>query len=180
MRGRPHSECYWVRPGALLAGEYPAGATEAAGRRRLARLLSAGLDSFVDLTAPGELPPYTPLLQAEAELRGLMPRHRRFVIPDHGVPAQPASMDAIVAHIDAELAGGRGVHVHCRAGIGRTGMVVACWLVAQGAGPDEALAQLAEWWRGVGKSWRHERSPETDQQVEFVKTWAAGRSGGPR
>ncbi len=176
MRGRPHGECYWVRPGAFLAGEYPAGVTEAAARRRLAGLLAAGLDSYVDLTAADELPGYTHLLQAEAELRGALPRHRRFAVPDHGVPESPELMDDIVAHIDAELAAGRGVYLHCRAGIGRTGMVVACWLVAQGASPDVALAQLAEWWRGVEKSWRHERSPETDQQVSFVAAWGARRA----
>ncbi|TVQ48569.1 MAG: hypothetical protein EA371_05350 [Gammaproteobacteria bacterium] len=175
MKARPHGDCYWVRPGAFLAGEYPAAATAPAARRRLARLLDAGVDSLVDLTAPHELPAYAHLLQAEAELRGLLPRHRRFPIPDHGVPEHPDLMDDILAHIDAELAAGRGVYLHCRAGIGRTGMVVACWLVAQGASPEEALAQLADWWRGVEKSWRHERSPETDEQVSFVEAWGARR-----
>lgn len=47
--------------------------------------------------------------------------------------------------------------VHCRGGIGRTGMVVGCWLVEGGVAQDgnEALSYIAREWRTVQKAIRY-------------------------
>src|SRR5688572_20285195 len=55
---RPHLNSYWVRPGLLLAGEYPGAFDEAWARRKIRRMLEAGIRVFVDLTEEGELAPY--------------------------------------------------------------------------------------------------------------------------
>jgi atypical dual specificity phosphatase len=47
-----------------------------------------------------------------------------------------------VAAIEAALAGGRRVAVHCGAGLGRTGTLVACYLTRRGVRPDDAIARL--------------------------------------
>ncbi len=172
MRGRPHGNCYWVRPDALLAGEYPSAADAQAARGRLGRLLDAGIGSFIDLTESHELPSYLPPLQAEAELRGLMPRYRRMSIRDRDVPDEAAHMRAILDHMDDELAAGQRIYLHCWGGVGRTGTVVGCWLVRHGVEGEAALQRLAQWWREVEKSWRHERTPETDAQHAYVLEWA--------
>jgi hypothetical protein len=171
MNLRPHGNCYWVRAGALLAGEYPSARDPAAARHRLGRLLDAGIGSFLDLTQDHELPSYLPTLQAEAELRGLAPRYQRMSIRDGDVPARADDMRAILDHLDAELAAERRVYLHCWGGIGRTGTVVGCWLVRHGHSGEQSLQQLAGWWRGVEKSWLHLRSPETDEQYGYVLNW---------
>jgi prephenate dehydrogenase len=38
---------------------------------------------------------------------------------------------------------------------------------------EEALKQLAEWWKAVPKSQIHHRSPETHDQAEFIRNWAS-------
>jgi hypothetical protein len=54
----PLPNSYWVEPGRLLAGEYPASASRADSLERLQRLLAAGVTYFLDLTEPGELAAY--------------------------------------------------------------------------------------------------------------------------
>ena len=54
----PLANAYWVQRDRWLAGEYPGGATREATRARLAALVALGIDTFVDLTTPGELPAY--------------------------------------------------------------------------------------------------------------------------
>jgi protein-tyrosine phosphatase len=167
---RPISESYWVEPGRFLAGEYPAAAYVGRTRERLERLLEAGIDTFIDLTVPNELPPYLPILLELASQREVEVRYNRFTIMDHSIPIR-GIMTAILDSIDKSLLAGRNVYVHCWGGIGRTGTTVGCYLVRHGLSGEQALAQLAEWWREVPKSAYNPRSPETDRQVEFIMNW---------
>jgi len=170
---RPIAESYWVVPGQILAGEYPATAySPERARQRLISLLKNGFDSFVDLTHPDEIPSYAPLLMQEATEFGLPVCYRRFPIGDYGLPSQE-QMQAILVYLEQARQQGRKTYLHCQGGIGRTGTVVGCYLVQQGLGGEAALAQLAEWWRGVPKSALHPHSPETHEQAEFVRNWPA-------
>src|ERR1700722_16779466 len=123
----PLGNYYWVLPDQLLAGEHPCGATPELTRERLAALTAAGISCFIDLTEPHEMPAY-----ADALPPGVL-YHRR-AIPDHGLPAETATMTAILECILAALRGGQRVYLHCRAGIGRTGMTVGCLLAEGGVG----------------------------------------------
>ena len=49
--------------------------------------------------------------------------------------------------------------------------MVGCWLVRHGATGDEALGQIAEWWKGMEKAYRQPRSPETTEQHAYVRDW---------
>jgi protein-tyrosine phosphatase len=80
-------------------------------------------------------------------------------------------MNAILNAIESSLRAGHKIYLHCWGGIGRTGTTVGCYLVRQGKSADEALDQLAAWWRGVPKSRVHPYSPETREQVAFVRSW---------
>ena len=164
----PIPNSYWVRPGQLLAGEYPGSVTRAEAMERVQKLLSAGVTSFVDLTEDGELPPYDVLLP---ELTEQQVRYRRLPILDHDVPDSPAHMVKILDHIDAELAAGQCVYVHCRAGIGRTGTAIGCHLIRSGLTVDVALDRLQMLWQQSARSRRWASIPETDEQVEFVRAW---------
>lgn len=163
---KPVDEAYWVIEGRLLAGCYPGGKRPQDVARRLGALLDAGFDAFIDLTEPGELPPYQLYLPGHV-------RYARKPIPDHGVPRQAAQMGEIMAELDAALAEGRRVYVHCRAGIGRTGTVIACHLVARGLDGDAAIAELNALWLGSDRSDTWPEVPETAEQIEFIRDWAA-------
>ena len=112
----PHS--HWIEPGRLLAGEHPAGPDDKSTRKRLAKLLDAGIDCFIDLTEPEERESYQPLLAAARG--GGQAAYLRRPIRDHGVPQSEAGMRLILDTLDHALAEGRSVYLHCRAGIGRT------------------------------------------------------------
>jgi hypothetical protein len=168
---KPISQSYWVVPGEILAGEYPVSAysTERA-RQRIAAFLQHGFDTFIDLTSPGDSPPYEELLQQEAAEFGLQVRYLRFPIPDYSLPT-PEQMLAILDQLDQARNEGRKAYLHCHGGIGRTGTVVGCYLVRHGLGGQATLDQLAEWWRGVPKSAQHPNSPETREQEDFIRNW---------
>ena len=168
---RPISESYWVEPGRFLAGEHPAKFDEELTRKRIDALIEAGFDMFIDLTQANETFPYTKILLEETHAYNMEAVPHRFPIGDFGLPT-PKMMNAILDKIEEGLQAGRKIYLHCWAGIGRTGTTVGCYLVRQGNTAEEALDQLSAWWREVPKSQVHPRSPETQEQADFVRTWA--------
>jgi hypothetical protein len=168
---RPIPESYWVELDRFLAGEYPALYEVELTRKRIDSLLEAGLDTFIDLTKPNELPPYLPILLEQSHAYDVNVKYHRFPIGDFGLPT-PQLMKSILDTIDSQLKADRKIYLHCWGGVGRTGTTVGCYLVRRGKSGEEALGQLAEWWRRVPKSLFHSHSPETDEQVEFIRNWA--------
>lgn len=158
----PIPASYWVQPGRLCAGEYPYAAEPASAEAKLRRIRDAGVDTFIDLTEAGEygLAPY-------AESVGDL-EYRRFPIRDNDVPSVP-EMRTILDVIDDALKRGRTVYVHCWGGVGRTGTVIACYMVRQGATAEAAIASIAEWRRGTEDGYRE--SPEMPSQMKFVSEW---------
>ena len=172
MVSLPNPNTYWVLPGRFMAGEYPRDVSDTASRQKLAAYLRSGVSLFVDLTQEHEsgLLPYQAVLRDVAAEMGLDVDYIRHPIVDGGVPDRDA-MYRILATIDGALAGNTTVYVHCWGGVGRTGTVVATYLVQQGHTAEEALDQLARWWSQVEKNSRHPRSPENDRQEAFVRSW---------
>jgi protein-tyrosine phosphatase/ADP-ribosylglycohydrolase len=169
----PIPNCYWVEPGRLLAGEYPGSIARTEAMVRIQSFLRAGINSFIDLTEEGELPAYEGLLRTASEQRTA---YRRMAIADHAVP-EPVVMSRILDALQAELAAGRRVYIHCRAGIGRTGTAVACHLTRGGLTGEQALARLQVLWQQCARSAQWSSVPETDQQVRFVRRWNEQTSG---
>ncbi|MGB9329315.1 MAG: protein-tyrosine phosphatase family protein, partial [Steroidobacteraceae bacterium] len=162
----PLSNSYWALPGRVLAGEHPAGATEEATRERLKSLLAAGVSCFIDLTEPHECAAYA------QELPPSVDYHRKS-IPDHGLPGSPARMSEILACVRAALRDGGTVYLHCRAGIGRTGMTVGCLFAEAGRSGEEALEELNQLWQQSARSRQWFSVPETDEQSAYVRSWNA-------
>jgi ADP-ribosylglycohydrolase len=165
----PLRNSHWIEPGRVLGGEHPSGGGERATRKRIARLVDAGIDCFFDLTEPGELDSYEPLLAAAA--RGREIAYLRRPLPDHGLPNSDATMREILETLDGVLKEGRTVYLHCRAGIGRTNLVAGCWMARRDGAGAAALEELNRRWRNNGRSRNWPIVPETQEQEEFVRTW---------
>jgi protein-tyrosine phosphatase len=90
-------------------------------------------------------------------------------IPDFGTP-DPAALAATLAALRAALARepGRLFYVGCRAGLGRTGLILAC-LAAECGVPGDPV----DWVRAV----HDPRAVETPAQEAFARGWA--RRGEP-
>ena len=91
-----------------------------------------------------------------------------FPIPDRGTPLSLAKTTSLVEGLVARLQGGTAVAVHCRAGIGRTGLVAACVLSRFGMPFDEIFGALSRA-RGVPM-------PDTQGQIDWVKGFASQKS----
>lgn len=101
-------------------------------------------------------------LAAEESLcLGLNLQFISFPIPDRGVPSNPANLSKLLTALEAQLRSGNSVAVHCRAGIGRSGLIGACVLNAFGVDPDAVFGVLSRA-RGV-------IVPDTDAQVAWVR-----------
>ena len=169
----PIPSAYWVRPGQLLAGGYPTMLSRTGADAYIRRFLLAGVDFFVDLTEPDEIPPlyqYEALCREEAGPQSDRVLYRRFAIPDMDVP-QRALMQTILDALDAALAAGRRPYVHCYAGAGRTGTVIGCHLVRRGLSGQAALDLLDELRAGIpAPHWYP--SPYRTVQRAMVLNWS--------
>ena len=172
---RPIASSYWVAPGRLAAGEFPGAPHSSDARVKLRQLLQAGIDHFIDLTTPQDrLEPYAAIAKDEAAGLGLAVEWERHPIVDGSVPRSTDQMAGVLDAIDDALDQSKTVYVHCWGGVGRTGTVVGCWLVRHGSKGNDALRQIAEWWRRMPelKRFFHPDSPETWEQQEYVRTWS--------
>jgi protein-tyrosine phosphatase len=171
MSDKPIPESYWIIPGQFLAGGYPiSGYDKANFQHNLAAFLDAGFNTFFDLTRVGELPAYLPILQEEAARSGISVTYQRINIQDRGLPSHE-QMEVLLDALDAALASGHAVYLHCWGGIGRTGVTVGCWLVRHGLTGGQALIRLNELYRTSEQSKIYSQSPETDAQVKFILDW---------
>jgi ADP-ribosyl-[dinitrogen reductase] hydrolase len=163
----PLSNCYWVLPGKLLAGEHPGGDGVAVTRARLRRLLDAGISCFIDLTQPSELSSYGTELPVTVD-------YFRKPIPDHGVPPRREHMAEVLECMREALHAGRVIYLHCRAGIGRTATVAGCLLVERGLAGEEALTELNRLWQTSARAALWPQVPETPEQANYVRHWVRG------
>lgn len=164
---KPIENAYWVVEGHFLAGEHPLNGPEERAYQRLQALLETGFEAFFDLTMPDEIPSYHEKLQELASQHKRSVEYYSFPIPDFGIPT-PQEMSQLLDTLEKVLQRGLRTYLHCWGGIGRTGMVVACYLVRRGLTGDEALRELRRRWQSVPKSRLHPNSPETEAQRQFV------------
>jgi protein-tyrosine phosphatase len=159
------TELHWVDgpwPGKLALAPRPRGGDwleeEMDAWRR------AGIDTVLSLLTLEEEQDLDLLREAhEANARGM-----KFVslpIPDRQVPNSESEVSATLDRLDADLAAGKNVVVHCRQGVGRTGLVAACLLVAKGLTPEVAVKILS--------AARGAPVPETAEQRRWIDHYAA-------
>ncbi|HZQ34850.1 MAG TPA: tyrosine protein phosphatase [Dehalococcoidia bacterium] len=159
------AELYWIQSvgaGRLATLPHPRGGDWLPDE--IASLRADGVDLLVSLLTPYEIGDLE--LQAEAELcAGAGIELASYPIEDRRVPPSLAEMRDLVARLFVALQAGRGVALHCRAGIGRSSTVAACVLVAAGLSPEQAFARITAA-RGVDL-------PDTDEQRAWVEWFAA-------
>jgi len=85
-------------------------------------------------------------------------------IPDRGTPHSLEEFKALVDALGQQLDQGRSIALHCRAGIGRTGLLGACLLAKLGVPIAKVFPTLSSA-RGVPM-------PDTDEQIVWVQQFA--------
>lgn len=86
-------------------------------------------------------------------------------IVDRSVPASYADTMRFLRELDAALSEGRNVAVHCRQGIGRSGLIAAGLLIEKGLTPHAAVQRVTDA--------RHLAIPETDEQRDWIHRFGA-------
>lgn len=97
----------------------------------------------------------TPLAAEALERHGLASLH--LPVDDMTAPT-PEQFDRALRFIDWQHVRGTAVAVHCKMGQGRTGVVLAAYLVRMGASPELALARVREVCPGAVSSPEQERA----------------------
>lgn len=124
-----------------------------------AGIANAGIKQIVSLLEKPE--EYTLGLRQEEALtikNGML--FQSYPIPDYGLPESVASYRQFTFAVYRQIAAGTNTVVHCRAGIGRTGMVSAGILLHHGLSPIEAFDLISEK-RGI-------TVPDTEEQRDWV------------
>ena len=117
----------WLIPDQLAACVDPVAGVQAAEHLRV-----GGVTLLVNLYERPDPPELLAALGAET-----------LHLPVHNsdAPSQ-AQLDRGVRAIEEALAAGRKVAVHCGAGLGRSGTLLAAYLVAQGSGAEGAIGEV--------------------------------------
>ena len=118
----------WILPRALAGSGRPGLLGDL--DTQLAWLRSAGIEHVISLTEK-------PLVLEDRH--GLVVTH--FPIPDMGFP-MPRRAHELCRFVLEAIQRDEPVLLHCKAGLGRTGTMLACCLVSRGANPDEAVRRV--------------------------------------
>ncbi len=155
--------CFRVEPG-IWAGSYIGVGGTGQTESHIAWLTQLEIGCIIDLSSPDDqLPSYHTLLAQIA------PRiqYRNYPIRDGMVPS-PALMVAILDRIAWCKSNNIALYIHCWGGVGRTGTVIACWLMREGLSPRAALYSLNERRKAAGL---RRESPDFHAQIDFVEQW---------
>lgn len=152
----------------VWAGEYPVWEWEQGARIRQLKLFTDfGINYFLDLTEDGEMPPYAPFLSDNIG-------RCSFPIRNCGIPDSVCRVVDLFRVIEDVLTSRPGVklYIHCVGGVGRTGMMVACYYIYfKDMNAGDALAEMRRRFAAHGRSvWMS--APETQAQSDFIRIFA--------
>jgi len=124
-----------------------------------------GLDTIVCLLAPEEIEELD--LQDEGALcESLGMEFVAYPMRDRGLPTSYRATATLVDALVAKLRAGKSVGIHCRVGIGRSGLISACVLLRLGIPYPNVFTALSRS-RGL-------EVPDTMAQAHWVRIFALG------
>ncbi len=152
---------YWIEtgiPAKLAIMPAPYGGNRLEDEIRLLKREST--DVLVSLLTPEE--EYDLGLELErAACSGHGIRFRSFPIPDRDIPASTPAFLRFLETLHEDLLAGRSIVAHCRAGIGRSSLLLASLLRREGLSADDAFRRIT-----------HARGmlvPDTPEQLRWVE-----------
>ena len=123
-----------------------------------------GIDVLVSLLTPEEENELGLNGEAVACREGNI-EFRNFPIPDRQFPASTQAFRDFVGELRVLRLQGKNIGAHCRAGIGRSSLLLASLLTTEGHSADDAFDMISEA--------RQLRVPDTPEQVEWVRNFGA-------
>lgn len=187
---------YWIVPGKFLAGDYPgihysynplttfisclhtiAGLHTtkyhylSTSKQRQQFIINANIKHIVDLTKENERYPYFGKMVRFAAKHHVDIQHHRFPISDRSVPST-SLMKAILDFIDEKIQINSPVYLHCFRGLGRTGLVVGCYLARHGSPRNKVLTELDDLRSNTASRFR--ASPQNQKQRDMIEKWQHG------
>jgi len=132
---------YWLIDGVLAGCSLPGGANRQRGaapvdttllEQDLEQLCAVGVSAILSLTEE----PLNEVALARVGITGL-----HLPVPDLHAPS-PDQFLCALEFIDRQRAAGRAIAVHCLMGQGRTGTILAAYLIRNGASARDAIASI--------------------------------------
>lgn len=154
----------WVDKPHLAALAMPESATDLAWLRR------NGVDVLISLTE-------SPIPRQWVNEAGLMVVN--VPIPDMEAPTD-RQLDRLLDTVRKANGSRMGVAIHCGAGLGRTGTVLAAYFVAQGLGPKEAISKVRDLRPGSVETVEQERAVEAFARRQREESRETGSGEGNR
>lgn len=129
----------------------------------LRTLQEHGVDLVVSMLIPGEMKELG-LRDEEHCCKELGLDYVNVPVEDRGVPDSARCFCEQAKRLDAEVAAGQSIAIHCRAGIGRSSLMAVAVLVVGGLEPDDA-------WSAVERA-RGCSVPDTSGQRQWLHDFA--------
>jgi protein-tyrosine phosphatase len=152
---------YWIEtgiPAKLAIMPRPNGGKHLEDEIRI--LKREGTDVLVSLLTPEEdIELALELERAACSGHGI--RFRSFPIPDRDVPPSTEAFLKFIDTLHQDLLQGRSIVAHCRAGIGRSSLLLASLLRREGLSTDDAFRRITQARRML--------VPDTPEQLHWVE-----------
>ena len=134
------TEPFWINPHLAIVPR-PRGDESLDDEMRALR--DAGISTVVSMLEPYEAKDLGLEHEADAAERAGL-RFVSFPIPDRSTPPSLENLTTLLSNLEAQIAKGRKIGIHCRACIGRSSVVVASLLIRAGASASQVWRQISE------------------------------------